>query len=1402
MGPLTIAIIYVSTKLLDQLIADQGYGWLKRFFFPRKKYKNELISTIYSTIDDFEKRYPIDNKNKSKFPFYHSQILLEEFSKYILFQKLDNAIDIKEKFKQNPNIIIPTDEELIAFYTVFLNKVSENKTLKKLFIVENYQEEVFNISKKLNNIYSLLGFLPGDKWFEKQCKRSIDDLGKRYTPELNLELEISDIFESIGKTERFKNKFINFLDNLLIKGDKVVSQTERIDELNDISNELKSELNEILNLSKKIDYCGTSSFPADEFLKLLERAKSSTNKIGNYFYAEESKIQKEKKEYSFYKKYGYEINNVRNLIHKLDVFIDYLKNKEFNLVNNPFLLFYGEAGVGKSHLLGDIVNRRIKNGYKSIFILGQHLNTKEDPRIQILRKLQLKVNFEEFLNTLDELAERQKKRIIFFIDAINEGQGKYFWPDNIRSFINEIKNYKWLGLVLSVRTSYKNFIFPDELNSELGIIEIEHIGFIGVEYEASKLFFSNYGIEYPNTSLLHPEFQNPLFLKLFCEGLKRNKLTRIQDGLQGISSIIDFFINGINKELSKPNKLDYPSGVNLVKKSTKAIIEYKLQNKLRYVPYEKAYKIIENVFKEYTLQKGIIECLISEGVFSKNLFWVEKDKYEEGIYLGYERFEDHLTAQHLLEKYQNIEDEFKKGGNLYYLVKDEQAINLNKGLIDALTILLPEKIKKEFFEIVPHLKKSYEIADSLIESLLWRKVESITGKTKQYISNYGLKYNGTHDSFWEVVITVSTIPAHPFNAYWLHKLLMKYSMPDRDSWWTILLKDKFHDYYAIKRLIDWGWNEDDKSHISRETIELASITLAWFHTSTNRKLRDSATKAMVSLLQNRIDVLIKVLELFEEVNDPYVYERLFAVAYGCSLRTEQKEKLQELAEYIYITIFKDKKEIYPYALLRDYARGVIEYTIHLGYKLSFDIDKVRPPYKSNFPNTLPSNDEIDSKYKLDYNSKSFKDYHWGQNSILRSMVTEYGRGIAMYGDFGRYVFQRALSSFDVDVNLMRNLAVKWIFEKYGYDVEKYGKYDKEIPYDGRHGHRIERIGKKYQWIALYEMVARVSDNFKKYDSWYSSDKKENPYQGPWDPYIRDIDPTMLIKNTGRYDEENPTSFWWTKEGYSNWEVSNEDWIKISDDLPKCENIIQIKDESNKEWLVLEAYPEWAEPKPIGKERWDNPHKRLWYQIRSYLIKKEDFKKITSWAINQNFMGRWMPESSDRYEIFSREYYWSHAYQYFLTEYYNGKECREIFDPNTHEFIGNAIVTTESFLWEEEFDFSKEETISYLKPCNKIYHGMDLKFSIVESEFINKNNQVICFAANVNNDSKSYLLIKKKPFLEFLDKNGLDIFWTVLGEKQIIGGLSSRDEYVGRLEISGTYFFENNNLTGKTNYKIE
>ncbi len=1507
MDPVSIAIItYVSLKFVDQFIKEEGYGRVKKFFFPSKKYKIRLIQIIYETIEEFESINTVESSGE-KFPFYHSQLLFNELNKYILFNNSHtNHGSIIEILKTNSNIIAPSTKEIESFYQIFTLKINTDKMLRALFIEENFKAKIFDLgevllrierkidtlSSNVQDLHSDFIFYPNENWFRDQCKFSIDDLGKRYTPELNVKLEVSEIFEGLGRTEDFKRKVTKHFDQFLIKGKKVL---EKQPEVKDSIENLENHFDEIFTLFQNTDFQGTRLLPIEEFESLLNSIQVSVQEIYNYYIAEEKKLQKDKNDYQYYHKHGYELRKIREFEHELSNFTNLIHGYIFKVANNPFLLLDGEAGIGKSHLIGDTISRRIDKDYESVFLLGQHFVTEEDPWTQVFKRLQINSKAEDFLGKLNQRAKESGRRIVLFIDAINEGKGNYFWSSFVRSFINVIKKYEWLGLVLTIRTSYKNFIFPEEEMADLKIVEHHHYGFRNIEYEASKLFFDNFKIELPNVPLLHPEFQNPLFLKLFCEGINKAGLTRIPDGLQGITSIINFFVKNVNDVLSKPKRVGYSNSLNLVQKSIYTLIKYKIDNHLRYVPYELAYRVIDESISSLIDKKGFIDELIVEGVLSKNLFWKEENSHEEGVYLAYERFEDHLTVQYLLEQYPELEKELKEGGQLHSYVKDEHAIYMYKGLIEAFSIQVPEKNGHEFFALIPDIKDKHPIVESFVESLLWRKVETINEESKNYVNEYVFSYQDTHDLFWETIFAVTAIPDHFFNARFLHNHLMRFSLAERDSNWTQLLKYRYNDDSSVKRLIDWAWVQTDKSHISDESIMLTSITLAWFHTSTNRKLRDCSTKALICLLQNRIEVLLGIMKMFEEVNDPYIYERLFAVAYGCALRTRQKEKLAELSEYIFKTIFNNPQGVIPHILLRDYARGVIEYVNYLDIELSFELSKVRPPYPSIWTDQIPSFDELKEKYDneeyyhlwssimgygdfsryiigTNSNHSDWSSIRLGETIINRKQVYEEFKSRltteqleilnSMEPDFSKASFESLISDklnaeldnlnddelIEIAYELQDNttdqrnklkrllsqeskkeyekniepyldsynsitnkiesfdleIAQRIIFSKVielGWTPKLHLEFDKEIGTGrGRATTPHERIGKKYQWIAYHEYMALLADNFIKIDSW--GDNEVKPYDGPWDPYFRDIDPTMLINKTGNYDDEQPQKFWWINNEIFNWDCTNEAWVKDHTVLPTFENILQVKDDNGEEWLILEGYPSWSEPKKIGEEKWDHPHKELWCQIRSYILKHDEFNSFKDWAVKQNYMGRWMPESSDRYEMFSREYFWSPAQKYFMTEYSGGNEWTEIHDNKSGEYIAKVNVTAQGFLWEEEFDNSKEETISFLKPSSVIYKGMGFKYGQKEGEFMDSSNELQCFAANVYHDSKSYLLVKKAPLLKFLQENNLKIVWTILGEKQIIGGRSFDNNYPGRLEISGAYYFKDNILIGRLNTKQE
>jgi len=1182
---------------------------------------------------------------------------------------------------------------------------------------------------------------------------SIKDLGKRYTPKLNVEVEPVQYFEVLSRG----NSLSRFLDKELKTAEDICGKIEKNKHCHDVFDSVKKVQN-VIKQTKDVNITGIDRIAFDVLLTALTSLGEAVQDIANSIIDKEKITEEENRTSRDIYALGVDILNVYNDLHQ-----DMMR-----LVNDPILILKGDAGVGKSHLMADAVQRRKKEKQFSLLFLGQKFITDEEPFTQMMRMLNFSGSSEELLEMLEAKAEATKHRIIIFIDAINEGHGLVIWQSSIRSFIDRIRQHPWLGLVLSIRTSYQSAILPREEFGSDYCVWARHYGFGTNTQKAVQLYFKEYDILYPSVPLLNPEFRNPLFLHLFCEGMKNNGYRKIPDGVKGITSVMNLFFDGIEKSLRKVKH--YSPLIKCVDKAVRKYIEYTSKEGKHEMPINTAIEIFSDIYPRVFTEGELLDCLISEGVFSKNVFYNTVGNYKEYIYFTYERFENILQAEYLIDKLQFDDKTLEE-----YVLTTKSPYTVG-GLLESLAILLPERQGIELYDSLPKIHSHKAVVNAVLSSLIWREEKTIGLHLDSYFNEF-IEDNQFREHLIRIVMEIAFNIGNYYNADYLHKMLVPMKLADRDAIWVPTLYRIYGSQdNIIEEIINWVWHESDEVYIDEKSVELGATLLSWFLASTNRKLRDTATKALVQLLHNRIQLLIPLLEKFSTVDDPYIHERLYGVALGCALRSKSKGHLASLCQYIYSSVFDVEGEVYPHILLRDYAREIIEYAISIGEKPSVDVNKIRPPYNSSF-NYQPVPDE-EIRAMLD-ECKGYKNSP-GMCSMLTSMFTEHTNVGWVYGDFGRYTFQSALSNWKIDAERLSNVAIKLIINKYGYQEDKHGTFDQKIG-SGRGRSTIpnERIGKKYQWLVLHELLARVADNFQKLEHSWSSNVVE--YEGSWEPTVRDIDPTTLIRVSEHHqDSESYEDFWWYGGKYANWEPKMSDWLNIESDIPSVEPIIELTDPDGCNWLALECYPEWDEP-----HNNDSIYKRLWYQIRSCIIDEDDFSLFYDWATKQNFGGRWMPECRERYELFYREYYWSPGYKYYDIE---GLTKREIYDRETNQFIALAEVTTIGYLWEAEEDYSKETSFYCLMPSKQLFDGMKMQYANEEGVFLNENGEIICFDTRAVKRSKNYLLVRKKTLLDYLKTHHKKIVWYILGEKNIIGlhNYHNMPNFPMWLVVSGAY----------------
>lgn len=867
---------------------------------------------------------------------------------------------VKTALEKHPNLIkyivsIPQDraDARVLGRKSFLDKWSDSvikwqdwakgKGKEVEFIYEGSSELFDKLSKPENIGKTLFWFNKeeySDLWFSKQNKSKIKDLGVRYSPEINIDSDIKYVFDGLYLNSKFKNELKNNFNKTDTEFFVFVNLIKSHPEMRKFSEEthemLKSKYEDILNVSDFDRYKKIKNLFEHSYTYF---AAHFDNKYFNSIKGDEKESEIKEK----FDKYLKSIHTVFSGLHNFDT----------KLADEPYLIIEGKAGAGKSHLIADVITEKFKENQYSILLLGQQFY-KGNLWTQIRNELDIKETKDEFLGALNSKAESLGTRIIFYVDAINEGEGKEIWNDQLNGLLEDFKHFPNLGLVLTIRSTYKDLILPEGFLNK--VPNFEHRGFTDL-YNATKVFFEYYNIQEPPIPILNPEFNNPLFLKLFCKGLFDNGLKSIPQDYDNLNIIFDYLFGAVNKSLSQ--KFDYVhKDFNIVEESIELLIFEMVKSPSFQISRKEANDLLKNQFKDdVSNSRNVLRELINENVLNENVTYnVLTEKYDkEIIYFSYERLGDYLIAKSLLQYDIEIIKKEKKitsDCKIYQYVKDENCLIRNKGLIDAFSILIPEKLNFEFYELLEN-SKQYTVGECFLESLIWRNKSTIGEKIDAYLNDYILSVHGLSNQFLEVLIQLSLREEHYLNSYFLDGFLSGMEMNDRDYYWTIFINDS----EASKLFSDWILNSNSIIHLNEESTKLASIILTWSLTSSNRELRDTATKGLVKLFQGNLSLLERLLKFFENTNDLYVIERLYAVAYGATLRTNEDEQVKIFSTFIFNHVFNNKKPI-EHHLARDYARGVIEFANNKEL-LEFETSEAFPPYKSVMPKKIPTKKDVE-----------------------------------------------------------------------------------------------------------------------------------------------------------------------------------------------------------------------------------------------------------------------------------------------------------------------------------------------------------------------------------------------------------------------------------------------------------
>ena len=601
------------------------------------------------------------------------------------------------------------------------------------------------------------------------------------------------------------------------------------------------------------------------------------------------------------------------------------------------------------------------------------------------------------------------------------------------------------------------------------------------------------------------------------------------------------------------------------------------------------------------------------------------------------------------------------------------------------------------------------------------------------------------------------------------------------------------------------WYREFYEYTNKKDAELILLQLGWILSSTNRYYRDQATLAIVKILNFDSELIKFFILSFVNVNDRYVVERSMAAIYGATINLNDAKKIEEVSKQIYDSFF-DVEDLIPNVLARDYGRQIINYaTYHNALNEKVDLTKVFPKYEG-----IWEYEEVTDEHILELEKEYEK--HSGFSSITHSMMTNFGRANGMYGDFGRYTFQSALSPWEeqFDIQDLSNIVVKLCLDL-GYSPELFSEFDTlDGRYFDRFSNKEERIGKKYQWIAFYEMLANISDNFIPYKLKVTFDDEYNQYiehkNGLWfsaitekdfsELYEEDMDENDHIVNIEMEYQEK----WTVSDSYlRNIDVSVTDetpplvkqrifdfslpdyltdfWMKENIDVKTLCYYISTKFESE-EYYTLSFYNDDRRQKDSTQSFTRDKTESLTIMGRAVFVKKSELKKLHQEA--KNDIGN--VSSPTTHNIFLREYYWSEAYN-------NWEKERSEYDKKVY------IHSSHCYGWEKAKQYTSleedkpNESLSLLMPSKILVDFGQLKMDS-DYKWKNDKNECVCFDGRSIGGER--VLLGKKDFIdEFCLKNEYTIVWFCYYDKIGLNQYHDSHYYFVKEGNQYTYFEQDN-----------
>lgn len=765
-------------------------------------------------------------------------------------------------------------------------------------------------------------------------------------------------------------------------------------------------------------------------------------------------------------------------------------------------------------------------------------------------------SFERLLEAIDAAGQRAGRRIPIVIDGLNEAEDPRDWKDILAPAQILLKRVPYVLLVVTLRSEFAEESVPEEME------RVELSGFEGSPGAISD-YFAHYKIDALDADLPRELLEHPLTLRIFCEVTNptRQQTVGVESLPGSLTTLFTRYFDAVAARVAGASPASNRVYREDVREALVLIGELIWKGNSRSIGFRELRTRLKDVG---AWDVSMIRSLESEGI----LIRTQSEGLEQRISVVYDLMAGQLIAEHLLG-HGDFEAWLKETTNATRLnpANHEGSHTLAHDTLSALVDLFPPcSQRRQLWQVAPPPLYLYLLCLSAQSDPANINRETVEQMSKQMLARVGF----AQALFPRLRVTRAAI-AHPFDALFLDNVLRSMTTAHRDLAWSEWLRENSEEVLRDLESLRIRWNEG--VHDQREMFRARWVM--WTLTSTDRYLRDVGTRALYTLALRLPAEYFNLMVDSLTAPDVYVSERVCAAGYGAALSawsdgepSPMRAALPVVARTLLAGMFvPSAPSATRHALLRQYCLGMIALARRVDPMcISQEEASLLVPPFSHLPCPFVEVPGITEKQ------------------------IEQADSAAISMDFGNYTIGRLISgrsNYDdkhPDYVRTRHEIVRRMLQL-GYDPQKHeapdSKRESRSRSPGEKG-KVDRYGKKYGWVAFFEMWGWRSDNNELPD-WISDDR----------PSDADIDPSF----PGSIASWNPV----LPEIFSGSSKHIVEWIQKGA-APDYTPLLQLSGFEGHEgdWVMLDGFLD---------ETAKNDYRNIFTFVRAVFVKRHDVDKL-------------------------------------------------------------------------------------------------------------------------------------------------------------------------------------------------